>query len=57
MIIYNSREIPSKYLKKDELIIELINCADMALYKSKDNGRNQTHVYSDAGFIEKCDYK
>jgi len=42
---------------KEEVTTEIISGADMALYKSKDGGRNQTHVYSDAGFIEKIEYK
>lgn len=58
--IYHINNLKNEGLKintKEELITQLIAGADMALYKSKDGGRNQTHVYSDAGFIEKCDYK
>ena len=42
---------------KNKVIESLIDGADMALYKSKEEGRNQAHVYSDDGFIEKVEYK
>lgn len=48
------KEIISKEPKK--MISELINGADIALYKSKESGRNQTHIYIAENFIEKIDY-
>ena len=58
--VYHIDNLGNENIPKDtqqKLITELINGADMALYESKNSGRNQAHVYSDAGFIEKIDYK
>ena len=58
--VYHIDNLDKENIPKDtkqKLITELINGADMALYESKNSGRNQTHIYSDAGFIEKIDYK
>lgn len=58
--VYHIDNLGNENIPKDtqqKLITELINGADMALYESKNSGRNQAHVYSDSGFIEKIDYK
>lgn len=57
--VYYIKNLKNENIARDtkKLIIELISGADLALYKSKESGRNQTHVYSDAGFIEKLEYK
>ena len=44
-------------MKVENIISELISCADIALYKSKQGGRNLTHIYSDDGTIKKVEYK
>lgn len=53
----NKFETISNLTDKQKLITELINKADIALYESKKAGRNQTHVYSIEGSINKVDYK
>ncbi len=41
---------------KQKIISEIINLADMALYESKNTGRNKTHVYYENGIIEEVSY-
>lgn len=55
--VYHINNIKNKNFTKTDMISELINGADIALYKSKQGGRNLTHIYSDEGFIKKVDYK
>lgn len=57
--IYHINDLKNElpFENKTELITTLIKGADIALYKSKEAGRNQTHVYSNNGFIEKIEYK
>lgn len=57
--IYYINDLESENISKEpqKMISELINRADIALYKSKQSGRNQTHIYKDTDSIEKVDYK
>lgn len=43
-------------LPEQKIISEIINLADMALYESKNTGRNKTHVYYENGIIEEISY-
>ena len=43
--IYNVNEIYDNNLSIEEFRNKLINCADIALYKSKNNGKNQITTY------------
>ena len=43
-------------LPEQKIISEIINLADMALYESKNAGRNKTHAYYENGIIEEISY-
>lgn len=54
--IYHSNALKEKKATEnsiDNVLSELIHNADMALYTSKNSGRNQTHVFYDNGTIHK----
>ena len=41
--IYNTNKIIDNNIEEERKL--LINCADQALYKSKNNGKNQITIY------------
>lgn len=50
----NNEDIVS--LPEKERLREIINAADMALYESKNTGRNKSHAYYENGIIEEINY-
>ena len=55
--IYYINEFNDSNIIDKKAISDLIKYADIALYESKNNGRNQTHAYTNSGILEKINYK